>query len=634
MALQRIIWLSVLGLGLILIALLGSGVRQYSLYAGHKAIADQSETLLFRFTIIREQLMDELLQAENGNLENVSRALEQFNSSLSSVLADRRIADEYKLGFMQAVDISGMVVMVRQLDARPHAPELRRNLNREMRILGERLLLFDRLVVDQAKRRLVGFQNILIGTLALLFFGALVALFWGYRRVVLPLVCLNSQGKEVLDGDRLEISCPADGRWLSGVVAMVNDLLRHDAEMADRLERQVALAAMGRRAIAALSQARTMEQVGVEVCRALRHNSDYCLVWLGCPLRPHGLKLLGVAGGGPGLVEPDNLALVSGLPVAGREPGKDSGPVQRALATGEPVVISDYLATVSPGLLQDTKLAGRRAAYGVFPLSEEEEGLVGVLAVFSTANEGFAPCELDLLQGVATAVGMALRQFSATAPGREHKWQLLGFNLAESGGIMAGVAHEVSDLANGMINYAQILADEPQEQQTQREIAAKLIGTGEQLTGIMKKTIFYSRGGGHDEEFLPLGEVLADAITLSRFSMKGSGILVEQDLPADFPSLPVNARRMQQVFMLLCEQARRTLDLRYPTKDQNKRLLIKGEISSRKQGRCLRLCFNGQSSRIDPELLAGLQEVVAEQGGELQLDTTGAEAVVKIEFPC
>ncbi len=421
MALKRLVLFAILGVGLLLAMLLSLGLRQYSLYNGHKAIADQTETLLFRFTVIREQLSEELFQVEAIDLGGVSLSLEQFNSSLSAVLADRRIPDEYKLGFMQAVDLPGMVVLVRQLELRPNASELRRNLNRELRVLGERLLLFDRLVREQARRQLIGFQSMLIGALALLLAGALASMLVGYRRLVLPFLAEREDGGKESDNRR-----PAAA----------------------------------------------------------------------------GASLL-------------------------------AGPVA-------------------------------------------------------------------------------------------------------SDGVVMGIAHEVNDLANGMINYAQVLADELQDRPGQREIAAKMIATGEQLAGIMKKTIFYSRGD--EEEFLPLAEVLADAVLLGRYALKSSGIQVEMDLPADFPALPVNARRMQQVFLVLFEDARRVLNLHYPAKDANKRFRIHGEIRSREQGRCLQLSLGDQMgfmATAEGEGFGRLQEIVAQQGGALKIEAaSGRHPAIILEFPC
>lgn len=423
MSFKRIILVLALVLSLLMALLLGLGFRQYSLYVGHKAISDQTETLLFRFTVIREQLVEALLQGGDNDLSGVAFSLEQFNSTLSTVLADHRIPDEYKLSFMQAVDLPGMVVLVRQLELRPNAPDLRRSLNRELRILGERLLLFDRLLVDQAKRRLIGFQNFLIGALALSLLGALTAMFLGYRRLILPLLA-EPQQRGVI-GEEDDIRPPAVGASLL------------------------------------------------------------------------------------------------------------AGPVA-------------------------------------------------------------------------------------------------------SDGVVMGIAHEVNDLANGMINYAQVLADELQDRPGQREIAAKMIATGEQLAGIIKKTIFYSRGD--EEEFLPLAEVLADAVLLGRYALKSSGIQVEMDLPADFPAMPVNARRMQQVFLALFEDARRILNLHYPAKDANKCFQIHGEVRSREQGRCLQLSLGDQMgfmAAAEGEGFGRLQDIVAQQGGTLRVEaTSGRNPAIILEFPC
>lgn len=443
MSLRRIIVGFLLILGLVLIALLGLGVKQYKLYTNHQAIAEQTETMLFRFMVIREQLIEELFQDDEIDMSGVALALEQFNSSLTAILGNRRIADEYKLGFMQAVDLPGIIILVRRLEVRPEALDVRRNLNRELRILGERLLLFDRLVVEQAKRQLIGFQNVLIGSLLLVLFSSLVAMWQAHRRLVVPLL------------------------------------------------------------------------------RDIRH--------------------------------------------------------RREIEAAE-----DRLSLSAPGT--------------------------------------------TLLPGPA-------------APG----------------GMIMGIAHEMNDLANGMINYAQVLADELPEQGPQAEIAGKMLESGEQLAGLLKKSIFYSRHASQTDEFLPLAEVLTDGITLGRCALKSAGIQVEVDLPAELPSRPVNACRMQQAVLTIFDHARRALNLRYPTRDGNKRFLIKADVRDHEQSRWLRIQFTdlgGGLTRLEElektaELLgagqptageagyAGLQELVAQLGGQLRIDTRpGQDTTVTVELPC
>lgn len=440
MAIRRLILFAILGAGLLLAILLGLGFRQYSLYAGHKAIAEQTGALLFRYTVIREQLLEAMLRNGGADLDGAAQGLEQFNSAVSVLLGDRRVPDEYKLSFMQAVDLPGMVVLVRQLAATPAAPDPRRNLNRELRVLGERLLLFDRLLVDQAKRRLIGFQNVIIGSLAILLVGALFGIWQGCRRL------------------------------------------------------------------------------------------------------------------GPLL-----------------EKGPLGGAGEESCESGE------------------------------------------------------------------------------AAP-------LFGGSAAQAG-VMQGVVHEVSDLANGMINYAQVLADELESSPPAREIAAQMIATGEELAGIMKKIIFYSRGAGQEDEFLPLAEVLADSVSLGGYAMKNDGIQVAVDLPREFPLLLVNARPLQQVFCAIFDHARRALNLRYPHRDDNKRFAIRAEVREQPQGPCLQLAFSDQGgglTELAEELartvgtgsgrlssagggsgLAGLQRLVARQGGRFRIDTVpGQGTTVFLEFPC
>ena len=126
------------------------------------------------------------------------------------------------------------------------------------------------------------------------------------------------------------------------------------------------------------------------------------------------------------------------------------------------------------------------------------------------------------------------------------------------------------------------------------------------------------------------------------------------DLPDDLPELPVKAQHIQQVFLNLLNNARRSLNLRYPGKDTNKRIEIKSEITNKDGRKWLRISFtdNGvgiESKNIDdvfdPEFTTkngdclGLdlgisRDVMLEHNGVISLESEPGEyTTVNIDLP-
>ena len=62
-------------------------------------------------------------------------------------------------------------------------------------------------------------------------------------------------------------------------------------------------------------------------------------------------------------------------------------------------------------------------------------------------------------------------------------------HLAAIGELAAGVAHEINNPINGIINYAQMLDDEASASGSDPEIPRRIIKEGDRIAGIVKKLL-------------------------------------------------------------------------------------------------------------------------------------------------
>jgi|GEM_PF-4534533 len=410
--------------GLSLALLLALAVRQGQLYRGHQLLAAETEQLVFQLAVIREQVFEILIEERPDRMEPVVESLERLNSRLHG-LADRLAATRtYRIGLLEGVDMAGLLLLIRTYQQGERSVQVVRGINQRLRGLAERLVLLDRGVEAEGRARLMGFQRLVIGVMALLLVGLVGLVLAGYRCLAGPL---------------------------------------------ERLRRAVEDAAAGAPPV---------------------------------EFQPSGCQLL--------------------------------APLEQGVAT--------LLRRETPG--------------------------PGVTA------KGQAPPEL--------------------------------FE------VMVGVAHEVGDLVNGMINYAQVLADGLNGGSPQGDVAGKLIKAGERVAQMVQKLGFYGSGPAETEEFLPVEQVLRDALLLTSGPFARDGIQVGVDLPSPLLPVPVNARRMQAVFLNILTNARRALNQRYPGRDPGKRLAVKGENRERDGQPLLVLTFTDYGTGISAKKLAELER---EEGG-------------------
>ncbi|MCJ7600825.1 MAG: PAS domain-containing protein, partial [Desulfobulbaceae bacterium] len=227
-----------------LVILLSQGVRQYQLYQEHEAIIARTESLIFQFSIIREHVSEALLDVQQSKpFSGISAEMEKLNSNLTAILGEKNIGDEYKLTFLNSIDLPGIILLLRKIESGSEEIENKRNLNSEMRTLGERLILFDRVLVNNAKKKLIGFQNIIIGSATFVVFLLVTVLTLFHRQLIVPLLQLVSKSSEAASGRNSSIEVNSPSKELTNLTGAIADLLgqRSDLQMQLQSYRQTFL---------------------------------------------------------------------------------------------------------------------------------------------------------------------------------------------------------------------------------------------------------------------------------------------------------------------------------------------------------------------------------------------------------
>ena len=122
--------------------------------------------------------------------------------------------------------------------------------------------------------------------------------------------------------------------------------------------------------------------------------------------------------------------------------------------------------------------------------------------------------------------------------------------LASLGELSAGVAHEINNPLNGVINFAQLLKDEGSERTDfEREMIDGIIEEGERIAGIVRGLLTFAR---HDEQQIgrvSFAESVTSSLALFGRQFEKDGIRVETDVPEDLPMLRADRSRLRQVVL-------------------------------------------------------------------------------------
>lgn len=150
-------------------------------------------------------------------------------------------------------------------------------------------------------------------------------------------------------------------------------------------------------------------------------------------------------------------------------------------------------------------------------------------------------------------------------------------HLASLGELAAGVAHEINNPINGIINYAQILANKSKTGSRENEIASSIIREGDRIANIVKSLLSFSRAGRTEKNPADIGEILQDSLALTETQLRKDGITLRVEVPRDLPRVLAHPQQIQQVFLNVMNNSRYALNQKYQGMHKDKILKITGE---------------------------------------------------------
>ncbi|MDT7808431.1 MAG: two-component system, NtrC family, sensor kinase [Acidobacteriota bacterium] len=132
--------------------------------------------------------------------------------------------------------------------------------------------------------------------------------------------------------------------------------------------------------------------------------------------------------------------------------------------------------------------------------------------------------------------------------------------LASLGELSAGVAHEINNPLNGIINFAQLLKDEEIERTDfDRQMIDGVIDEGGRIANIVRGLLAFARHDTQQLSGVSLAEAVKSSLALFGRQFDKDGINVETDVPEDLPRLHADASRLRQVVVNMASNAHHSL---------------------------------------------------------------------------
>ena len=227
----------------------------------------------------------------------------------------------------------------------------------------------------------------------------------------------------------------------------------------------------------------------------------------------------------------------------------------------------------------------------------------GVLSIAVPSQFAGDEEEMKLLGEVADDIGLALHNIESEHNRLQLKAQLLQAQKLESIGTLAGgVAHEINNPVNGIMNYAQLILDKLGPDHEISRYAGEISRETERVSMIVKNLLSFARNEKQSHSKARMHDIVESTLSLVRAVLRHDQIVLEIDVPGDLPEIKCRSQQIQQVLMNLITNARDALNDRYPGYDDNKKISVIASVFDKKGHKWIRTTVADTGSGISEEI--------------------------------
>jgi PAS domain S-box-containing protein len=173
--------------------------------------------------------------------------------------------------------------------------------------------------------------------------------------------------------------------------------------------------------------------------------------------------------------------------------------------------------------------------------------------------------------------------------------------LEAIGTLAGGVAHEINNPINGIMNYAQLILDELNPASIKAEYAREIIHESSRISEIVKNLLQFSRYEKQAHSYANLYDIIHHTLSLMKTIIKKDQIELQIVLEENLPDIKCRNQQIQQVIMNLLTNARDSLNEKYPGFHHDKIILLSCQQYSEADRRWIRIIVEDHGHGIRPD---------------------------------
>ncbi len=164
--------------------------------------------------------------------------------------------------------------------------------------------------------------------------------------------------------------------------------------------------------------------------------------------------------------------------------------------------------------------------------------------------------------------------------------------LASLGVLSAGVAHEINNPINVIMNYAGLIEDDINPDDEISRYVQGILQETQRISNIIKSLLTFARQDKQSYSLIYLVDTINSSLTFTEGQLIKNGIQIIKSYKKELPRINGNYNQLEQVFINLILNAYAALNEKYPLPHPNKRLQITADQIVKDETKYIRIIFH------------------------------------------
>jgi len=178
--------------------------------------------------------------------------------------------------------------------------------------------------------------------------------------------------------------------------------------------------------------------------------------------------------------------------------------------------------------------------------------------------------------------------------------------LAALGTVAAGVAHEINNPMQGVLNYATLILHAPENPERVADLSARIVREGERVARLTRTLLHYSKDTRGEFVVTDIRQPIGEAIELVKMNTAKRGVAIGVLLPDEAVKMAIHSQGIQQMVINLLDNACDALA--ESGGDGEKRVVVSGDVTTLEGRRCFELWVEDNGIGIPEEHLERVRD--------------------------